>query len=483
MILFIITNQDVARSVNNHQSPITTAFILFVEATVSLESRETEYTVTMGRLSRDKRDIFYRLAKEKGYRARSAFKLLQLDAEFNIFIHPLTGQKIRRVVDLCAAPGSWSQVLVDKLYVEETDLDNTEENGNTDVGEHTATKVTTTTSTVGSVCGSSSNRDDASKPIVESVPSSASTSTSTAASSTVPTSATSVSVSGPRIVAVDLQPMAPIDGVTIIQGDITSMKTAQEIIAAMMSTPSPNAGESASSTGSSSIGTTHVEDIEQQRAELVVCDGAPDVTGLHDVDEYLQSQLLLAALLISTHVLCTNGTFIAKIFRGPNISYMYAQLRTLFHRVSIAKPTSSRNSSMESFVVCQQFKGAPYRNLPLDLGGYVNIEDYVSRALRTNCIPTNNTTTPESTTTSQEKKQNEANAKILRATIPFVACGDLSGWTRPDGSTVPFLLDADMSYPMTLSEHIAPIAPPIEPPYQFSIAKQKLINQMKNLKP
>ncbi len=30
------------------------------------------------------------------------------------------------------------------------------------------------------------------------------------------------------------------------------------------------------------------------KADLVVCDGAPDVTGLHDMDEYVQAQLLLA---------------------------------------------------------------------------------------------------------------------------------------------------------------------------------------------
>lgn len=39
----------------------------------------------MGRSSKDKRDIYYRLAKEEGWRARSAFKLLQLDEEFNLF--------------------------------------------------------------------------------------------------------------------------------------------------------------------------------------------------------------------------------------------------------------------------------------------------------------------------------------------------------------------------------------------------------------
>jgi hypothetical protein len=129
---------------------------------------------------------------------------------------------------------------------------------------------------------------------------------------------------------------------------------------------------------------------------------------------------------------------------------------------------------MESFVVCQQFKGSPYLNLPLDIGGYVNIEDYVSRALHAN---------QSTSTTSRDEEQIKKDTEVLRATIPFVACGDLSGWTPPDGgSTIPLILDADKSYPMTFSEHKAPIAPPIEPPYQSSIAKQKLINQTKNTK-
>lgn len=38
----------------------------------------------MGRTSKDKRDIYYRLAKEEGWRARSAYKLLHVDEEFDI---------------------------------------------------------------------------------------------------------------------------------------------------------------------------------------------------------------------------------------------------------------------------------------------------------------------------------------------------------------------------------------------------------------
>ncbi len=68
----------------------------------------------MGRFSKDKRDVYYRRGKELGYRARSAFKLLQLDNEFDLF--HVNGKLVERAVDLCAAPGSWSQVLSEKLF-------------------------------------------------------------------------------------------------------------------------------------------------------------------------------------------------------------------------------------------------------------------------------------------------------------------------------------------------------------------------------
>ena len=49
----------------------------------------------MGRSSKDKRDIYYRLAKEEGWRARSAFKLLQINDEFDIFKDVSYGKVVR----------------------------------------------------------------------------------------------------------------------------------------------------------------------------------------------------------------------------------------------------------------------------------------------------------------------------------------------------------------------------------------------------
>lgn len=210
----------------------------------------------MGKTSKDKRDIYYRKAKEVGFRARSAFKLLQIDEEYNLF------EGVHRVVDLCAAPGSWSQVLSSRLYDQDAATD---ANGNT---------------------------------------------------------------SNAKIVSVDLQEIAPIPGVITLVGDITSQSTAEQII----------------------------QHFEGDLADLVVCDGAPDVTGLHDIDEYMQAQLLLAALNITTNILKPGGSFVAKIFRGKDVSLLYSQLRCFFREVTVAKPKSSRNSSIESFVVCRFYE-------------------------------------------------------------------------------------------------------------------------------
>jgi 23S rRNA (uridine2552-2'-O)-methyltransferase len=55
-------------------------------------------------MARNQKDHYYRLAKEEGYRARSAYKLLQINEKFHLI------KKGDSVVDLGAAPGGWLQV-------------------------------------------------------------------------------------------------------------------------------------------------------------------------------------------------------------------------------------------------------------------------------------------------------------------------------------------------------------------------------------
>ena len=178
-----------------------------------------------------------------------------------------------------------------------------------------------------------------------------------------------------RLVAVDLQRNGLIDGVRCIQGDITSEKTAKEIVSYF----------------------------EGKLADLVVCDGAPDVTGLHDIDEYVQAQLLLAALNITTHVLRGGGNFVAKIFRGKDITLLFSQLKVFFTRVSCCKPKSSRNSSLEAFVVCEDFS-PPKDFVPLPLSNPLLDHHY-----------------------SEQGGGNEL-VGINRMIVPFLACSDLSGF-------------------------------------------------------
>jgi hypothetical protein len=160
----------------------------------------------------------------------------------------------------------------------------------------------------------------------------------------------------------------------------------------------------------------------------VLCDGAPDVTGLHDIDEYVQSQLLLAALNIATHVLRPGGTFVAKIFRGKDVSLLYSQLKMFFQRVTCAKPKSSRNSSIEAFVVCEVYAPPqayqPSMIFPLLDHAYSDSGAASGGAVAAGA-PVASVVNPS--------------LGFGRIVVPFLACGDLSGF------------DADASYPLELT--------------------------------
>ncbi|KAK4134795.1 FtsJ-domain-containing protein [Trichocladium antarcticum] len=384
----------------------------------------------MGKSSKDKRDAYYRLAKEQGWRARSAFKLLQLDEEFNLF------ENVTRVVDLCAAPGSWSQVL-SRILIK---------------GEKFGR------------CAWQDREAKFRQHMLNVVPSDA------APDQETPTLGDSQSTEEglkPRrdvkIVSIDLQPISPLPGIITLRADITHPATVPLLLKALDPDFNPDTMNQQA---------THPVD-------LVISDGAPDVTGLHDLDIYVQSQLLFAALNLALCVLKPGGKFVAKIFRGRNVDLLYAQLKIFFEKVYVAKPRSSRASSVEAFIVCINFQPPEGFKAsleePLGVGSRLPemLADKNAVAPVTAPVLLQNGTTaawdsaPERAQIADkdgiydvevEDLSTEPLDKNIRWIAPFVACGDLSAF------------DSDASYRLP-DDHVSldPVQPPTAPPYKRAI--------------
>lgn len=249
-----------------------------------------------------------------------------------------------------------------------------------------------------------------------------------------------------KIVSIDLQPISPLAGITTLRADITHPATVPLLLSAL------DPGYDASSAGTQAL----------QPVDLVISDGAPDVTGLHDLDIYVQSQLLFAALNLALCVLKPGGKFVAKIFRGRNVDVLYAQLKIFFERVVVAKPRSSRASSVEAFIVCLNFcPPAGFRaslEEPLGVGERLDKMVAEQQAHRTDTAQLVDVEGVTEMEVYDGELVDDEEQKSSKWIAPFIACGDLSAF------------DSDASYQLP-EDYVSldPVQPPIAPPYKRAV--------------
>ena len=129
---------------------------------------------------------------------------------------------------------------------------------------------------------------------------------------------------GGCVVAVDLQSMDAPANVTFIQGDVRDPGVQLSIETALGG-----------------------------RADLVLSDMAPNLTGVRPVDEARSQELAQIALASARRLLKPGGGLLVKVFHGSGLDAVIRQMKGAFAEAGIRKPPASRSDSSEAYVVCR----------------------------------------------------------------------------------------------------------------------------------
>jgi len=133
------------------------------------------------------------------------------------------------------------------------------------------------------------------------------------------------------LVGLDLLEIEPLDEVALVQGDFTEDDALADL-----------------------------EDwIGTRKADLVMSDMAPNISGMSAIDQPRAMYLVELALDFSFERLVLGGGFLAKVFQGEGFDEHLRQLRTAFSRVRVEKPKASRPRSREVYLLAQGFRGDP----------------------------------------------------------------------------------------------------------------------------
>jgi AdoMet-dependent rRNA methyltransferase SPB1 len=132
---------------------------------------------------------------------------------------------------------------------------------------------------------------------------------------------------GSIVLGVDLLPIRAIRNVKTLVADITTADCRRQI----------------------------TSELHGWKADVVLCDGAPNIGSAYQKDAYVQNELVLAALKVATEHLIEGGTFCTKVYRSKDYNSVVWVLQQLFVDVQAMKPNSSRSQSAEIFLVCLKY--------------------------------------------------------------------------------------------------------------------------------
>ncbi|MCV2401565.1 23S rRNA (uridine(2552)-2'-O)-methyltransferase RlmE [Marinomonas sp. C2222] len=131
------------------------------------------------------------------------------------------------------------------------------------------------------------------------------------------------------VIASDILEMAPLPGVTFVQGDFTEQSVYEEILSKM----------------------------GDEKADLVISDMAPNMSGNSSADQPQAMYLVELALDMASQVLRPGGNFLVKVFQGEGFEEYLKVMRTQFSSVVTRKPDASRARSREIYLLGRQYKG------------------------------------------------------------------------------------------------------------------------------
>ncbi|MBT8138007.1 MAG: 23S rRNA methyltransferase [Gammaproteobacteria bacterium] len=130
-----------------------------------------------------------------------------------------------------------------------------------------------------------------------------------------------------RIVAVDLLPMDPLPEVTFIQGDFHDAAVLEQLMVAL-----------------------------DGKADLVMSDMAPNISGVRVVDQPRSMALAELARDLAFDVLGRGGSLVVKLFHGAGFDDYVREIRRAFKSVAVRKPAASRPASRETYLVARNYK-------------------------------------------------------------------------------------------------------------------------------